>query len=944
METNFLLIFTFLFFQRFGLSIITTSTNVTCIETERQSLLVFKQSITDTYNVLSTWRGLEYCEWHGVGCDRRKGHVVKLDLGNRAPLNMYTTFSNDKYLTGELSPSLQNLKHLRYLDLSMNRFLGNIPEFIGSFERLEYLNLSGSFSSGVVPHHLGNLSRLQYLDLRYFFVINNFYETVSIQFQSPIVDDLGWVSSLSSLRYLDLSGIYIGKDIDWLHPVNMLSSLLTLKLAQCNMKIPSVKHVNFTSLNSLDLSFNDIDSSIPVWLSNLTGLMHLNLHHNDFHGKIPDFIGILSNLASIDFSFNSFDGSMPDMLCNLSNLVHLSLAWNMLSGHIPASLGILIRLEDLYLCGNQLSEKIPMNLWQLSNLKSLDLSNNSFVGVLCESHFAKLKNLNTLMLSGNWLVLNFSSRWIPPFQLRTFGASSCNIGPHFPNWLHTQTNLQALDISYSGIRDTIPKWFENIVSHISYLDLSNNQITGKLPRIHGHGNKFEGMFLKMNSNKFEGSLTTFPTNVQILDLSDNLLSGHVPQTDATMNPSLEVVNLSKNRFTGSIPVHLCKVPSITVLDLSQNKFYGKLPGCLGNLINLIVMDISNNAITGVIPSSLGSLRKLESLHLHNNRVEGYLPLSLQNLTSLITLDTGNNFLRGRIPFWIGESLLNLNILNLQSNKFTGKIPLQLCQLSALQHLNLAQNNIIGTIPHCFSNLSRMIINQDDLLEYINENYEENTLATIKGIQLVYTKTLKFLTTIDLSSNNITGEIPDVLMNLVGLNNLNLSRNQLKGQIPRMIGNLSNIESLDLSMNMLSGQIPQSLIGLNFLSYLNLSFNNLSGAIPVGKQLQTLMDPSIYEGNSGLCGPPVSSSCKGHNSSHNHVVEDEGQDDDEGLWFYSGVGSGFVAGFMGLVGSLYVFRTWRLSYFMILENVYGWLNVLVLLNLARLRRKCFRMIG
>ncbi|KAJ0763637.1 putative leucine-rich repeat domain superfamily [Helianthus annuus] len=93
----------------------------------------------------------------------------------------------------------------------------------------------------------------------------------------------------------------------------------------------------------------------------------------------------------------------------------------------------------------------------------------------------------------------------------------------------------------------------------------------------------------MNSNKFEGSLTTFPSNVQLLDLSDNLLSGHVPQTDETVNPSLEVVNLSKNRFTGTIPVHLCKVPSIWVLDLSNNKFYGRIPRCLENLNGLRVL-------------------------------------------------------------------------------------------------------------------------------------------------------------------------------------------------------------------------------------------------------------------------------------------------------------------------------------------------------------------
>ncbi|KAD2804389.1 hypothetical protein E3N88_37766 [Mikania micrantha] len=238
----------------------------------------------------------------------------------------------------------------------------------------------------------------------------------------------------------------------------------------------------------------------------------------------------------------------------------------------------------------------------------------------------------------------------------------------------------------------------------------------------------------MKSNKFEGSLDAFPSNVKRLDLSDNLLSGELPKTNGT-NLTFTFVYLSKNRFTGNIPADLCKVPSIKVLDLSQNKLSGRLPECLGNLIYLEALDISNNTITGLVPSSLGSLIYLRTLHLHNNRFEGNLLHSLKNLTPLFTMDMGFNFLVGDLPFWIGESLLNLRFLNLQSNNFTGKIPLQFCQLNALQHLNLAQNNIFGTIPPCFANLSGMITNEADRA-YETYDYVENILASMKGIQLI----------------------------------------------------------------------------------------------------------------------------------------------------------------------------------------------------------------
>lgn len=86
---------------------------------------------------------------------------------------------------------------------------------------------------------------------------------------------------------------------------------------------------------------------------------------------------------------------------------------------------------------------------------------------------------------------------------------------------------------------------------------------------------------------------------------------------------------------------------------------------------------------------------------------------------------------------------------------------------------------------------------------------------------------------------------------------------------------------------------------------------------------------------------MSRCCKGNNSSYIPVGEDEGQDDNEGLWFYVGMGSGFVVGFIGLLGSLHFIRSWRVAYFEILENVYDWLTLSFILNLALLRRKFFQ---
>jgi hypothetical protein len=128
-------------------------------------------------------------------------------------------------------------------------------------------------------------------------------------------------------------------------------------------------------------------------------------------------------------------------------------------------------------------------------------------------------------------------------------------------------------------------------------------------------------------------------------------------------------------------------------------------------------------------------------------------------------------------------------------------------------------------------------------------------------QYVYTsKPLDCAKYIDISGNNINGEIPEELWLLRGLRNINLSKNHLIGEISNTIGDMGSLESLDLSINNLSNLLPQTISELSSLHNLNLSYNNFSGKIPTGTQLDTLSDPSIYIGNPYLCGPPTNKNC------------------------------------------------------------------------------------
>ncbi|XP_059456606.1 receptor-like protein EIX2 [Corylus avellana] len=311
-----------------------------CSEVEKAALLGFKYNLTDPSGRLSSWVGEDCCNWLGVGCDNSTRNVVKLDLRN--PFSWFDDFDqyNKSCLGGKINSSLLDLKHLSYFDLSLNNFNGtNIPKFLGSLENLRYFNLSFSMFSGVIPPHLGNLSRLQYLDLN----SNGFYPTLNQ------VESLEWVVGFPSLKYLGMDYVNLEKVPDWLHAINVLPSLRELHLASCGLiSLPSsISSINFTLLSVLDLSGNDFSTSIPQWLSHLTNLRSLNLGGNNLIGEITEFVdglsqcsnsssedGNLPSMQEIDLSFNQLNGTIPKNIGKLSRLVSLDLSGNSWEGNL----------------------------------------------------------------------------------------------------------------------------------------------------------------------------------------------------------------------------------------------------------------------------------------------------------------------------------------------------------------------------------------------------------------------------------------------------------------------------------------------------------------------------------------------------------------------------------------------------------------------------------
>ncbi|GAA0153989.1 hypothetical protein LIER_12095 [Lithospermum erythrorhizon] len=827
--------------------------------------------------------------------------IVASSLPNLIVLSLSNCF-----LSGPLHPSFIKVQHLSVVHLDNNPLSAPFPEFFSEFSNLTELTLSSCELSGTVPGKIFNLPSLRLLDLSENGELEGFFP----EFQSN-----------GSLQNLFLMGtIMSGSLPDSISNLKMLTNM-NLRGSRFSGPIPG-SIAKLTQLAYLDLSGNQFIGSIPSF-SGSKNLAMIFLHNNKLIGEMPLLLWEgLDGVVEVDLSNNSLTGQIPSSLFSLPSIEELQLSNNNFSGKISEVPSLhSSKLKSLQLSENNLEGPIPQFFFDLKNLEYLSLSSNRLSGVIDYKNFMKLQNLTYLDLSYNnfSIITNSSDSSLAVLpQVQHLFLASCNLQELPP--LRNQSTLKMLDLSNNQMTGEIPNWLWSLGDVISfrYLNLSHNQFTAlqEEPSI-GYLE-----YIDLHSNLLSGNIPLPSPNAAYLDLSNNNFSSILPPEIGNRIPRVIFFSAANNRLSGDIPLSLCNASSIQVLDLSNNTLQGTIPPCLmNNSGNLGVLNLRRNNLSGSIPEMSLQNCQTETLDISWNQIGGPVPQSLANCTNLKVLNLGYNKITDTFPCWL-RNLTNLRVLSFRFNNFHGDIS---CLgggyiWPSLQIIDLASNNFEGVLPsEFFKNLEAMIVGANESntqLDHLHfqtilsgdNYYQDSTTLVLKGTSVELEKILNIFTSIDFSSNNFQGGIPETIGELKSIYLLNLSNNALSSTIPQSVGNLKQLESLDLSFNKLNGEIPNELASLTFISYLNVSYNQLIGRIPTGSQFQTFPSSS-FQGNEGLCGFPLERTCDTGAKPEEEQESQESRD----IGIYFSVAGGFLVGLAFFFAPILFSMRWNMYY-------------------------------
>ena len=358
--------------------------------------------------------------------------------------------------------------------------------------------------------------------------------------------------------------------------------------------------------------------------------------------------------------------------------------------------------------------------------------------------------------------------------------------------------------------------------YIISIFLTSNNLVGTLPSSLWKLRNLLGLCIKSNkglSGHLSNILSAKMATVLRVELAFNNLSGEIPGKILTGMKSLVKLQLccqKGNGLEGEIPKEIGSLTELQVLSLGANlRLHGLIPKNIAKLKKLYFFDLETAEYFSGF-ENLFNLSSLRYMHLSLAGLSGTLPdeFGLYFPAMIECLLPGNNF-TGNIPSTLGN-MTNLLHLNLARNRFSGKIPKSVGSIRTLQVVDFSGNQLSSfeegisfeslKVLHLANN-KQLTLSLDALLEAMEPTKESLRILNIRDC-------------------NMSGTIPARLWEFINLVSLDFRRNMLTGKLPLMWSSetLVFLHDINVSKNNLSGQIPEPFVDLPSLEVLNVSKN------------------------------------------------------------------------------------------------------------------------
>ncbi|XP_042496676.1 LOW QUALITY PROTEIN: serine/threonine-protein kinase BRI1-like 2 [Macadamia integrifolia] len=517
-----------------------------------------------------------------ISSNNLTGSISGLKLENSCDSLFHFDLSGNQ-ITDVIPSSLSSCINLKTLNLSFNQFTGWIPQTLGGLTSLQRLDFSHNHLAGSIPLELGDAcASLIQLELSN----NNFSGSIPTSFSSCT-----WLQALD-LSNNNLSGPFPDS---FLQNLSSLDSLLLSNNFISGSFPTSIS--NCKGLRIVDFSSNQLSGVIPPDLCpGSTSLEELRLPYNLITGEIPPELSQCSQLKTIDLSINNLHGPVPAELGKLSNLEQLMAWFNGLEGKIPAELGQCRKLKTLILNNNFLTGEIPVELFNCSNLEWISLTSNGITGEI-PHEFGLFSRLAVLQLANNSLRGHIPKELANCSSLLWLDLNSNKLTGEIPPRLGRQIGAKSLNGILSGNTIAFVRNVGNSCKGVGGL----LEFAGIRPERLSEVPKLKTCdFTRLYSGAVLSLWTHYQT-LEYLDLSYNDLTGKIPEEFGDMM-ALQVLELAHNKLSGEIPASLGQLRNLGVFDASHNRLQGHIPDSFSDLTFLVQIDLSDNELTGSIPS------------------------------------------------------------------------------------------------------------------------------------------------------------------------------------------------------------------------------------------------------------------------------------------------------------------------------------------------------